>query len=194
MRVIAAVLVLCALAGCASTPRPANPTGDLGTINDWQARGRIAVSGAQGGGSGTFRWEQQEARSDVLIRGPVGIGSLRVQMNSERPNRLRLQLGDGRELQAEAAVAELESRLGAAVPTSKLRYWLLGLPAPGPHEWVERTERSSILEQDGWRIEFLEFTREAGASTPARVKATSGDARIRLIINDWQLGTTSKQQ
>lgn len=178
------------LTGCAGvSTRPEPPLiGDLSQVNDWEARGRIAVSGAAGGGSGSFRWEQDHARSDVLIRGPVGIGSLRVQMTGGRDDRLRLQLSDGRELESDAAIAELEARLGAAVPTQKLRYWLLGLAAPGPHEWIERSEQSAVLEQDGWRIEFLEYGNETGALTPRRMKATSGEARIRLVINQWQLG------
>ena len=103
-------------------------------------------------------------------------------------DRMHLQLGDGRELHSEAAWAELEARLGAPVPAANLRYWLLGLAAPGAHEWLERDEHSAVLLQDGWRIEFLEYTVVNGQRTPSRMNATHGPARIRLVIQKWRLG------
>ena len=37
----------------------------------------------------------------------------------------------GQPLDGEAARAELERRLGAQLPLAELRYWMLGVPAPG---------------------------------------------------------------
>lgn len=183
--------VLLALAGCAGTgPRvPAPVPSNLESLARWQANGRIAVAGAEGGGSGSFEWQQQRAQSDVLIRGPIGIGSMRVRLDGDHPERARLELGDGRELESQAAWTELEARLGARVPAEYLRYWLLGLAAPGPHEWIDQGSGSATLQQEGWRIEFLKYTDVNGVRTPNRIKATNGAARIRLVIDRWRLGS-----
>lgn len=186
----ASLAALLALAGCTTTgPRvPPVPVTSLESLASWQANGRIAVAGAQSGGSGNFEWQQAKSASNIVIRGPIGIGSLRVSLDAEHPEQMELQLGDGRKLQADAAWAELEAQLGAPVPAVNLRYWLLGLAAPGAHEWLEQGERTAVLAQDGWRIEFLEYTVVNGQRTPSRIKATHGPARIRLLIDRWRLG------
>lgn len=180
--------MLLALAGCTTTPAVRGPVGDLAALAQWQANGRIAVAGAAGGGSGSFQWEQTRAASEIGIRGPIGVGSLRVRLDVADPERMQLQLADGRELQSDAARAELEARLGAPVPVEKLRYWLLGLAAPGEHEWLAQEERSTVLLQDGWRIEFLAYGEVQGQRTPSRITATHGPARIKLLIDRWRLG------
>ncbi|HKQ82185.1 MAG TPA: lipoprotein insertase outer membrane protein LolB [Steroidobacteraceae bacterium] len=187
------VAVMLVFAGCATTgPRVAAPVTSLESLANWQANGRIAVAGAQGGGSGNFEWQQAESASNIVIRGPIGIGSLRVSLNAEHPEHMQLELGDGRKLQADAAWAELEAQLGAPVPAANLRYWLLGLPAPSEYQWLEQGERSAVLLQDGWRIEFLEYTVVNGQRTPSRIKATHGPARIRMLINRWRLGDEAR--
>lgn len=190
----AALIALCfAIAGCAGAPTRTGRTipADLSELTYWQARGRLGVSGGGNGGSGSFAWEQRKDRATVQIRGPVGIGSVRLQVSGSavEPN-LKMETGDGQVFQAERAWHELEARLGTQVPAGKLRFWMLGLPAPGEHRWLtDRTGEIPTLEQDGWRIEYQyadEFTDEAsGARLPRRIHAASGDARVRIVVDHW---------
>jgi|HigsolmetaAR204D_1030405.scaffolds.fasta_scaffold00029_8 outer membrane lipoprotein LolB len=182
--VLAAALVL---AACAGTPRRTGaPPADLSQATFWEARGRLGVSGAGNGGSGSFAWEQHGERSDVRIRGPVGIGSLRLLVSgSTTASTLRVETGDGQVYRAEAAWSELEARLGATVPAGKLRYWMLGLPAPGEHRWLsDRDGDFPTLEQDGWRIEYR-YSDEFGARLPRQIRAASGETRVRIVIDRW---------
>jgi outer membrane lipoprotein LolB len=181
------------LSGCASlgsrTGGVAVPA-DLHQLSYWQARGRLGVSGGEGGGSGTFAWEQRKDRADVQIRGPIGIGSVRLQMSgSPSSPRVQLETGDGKVFSADAAWGELEARLGAPVPAGSLRFWMLGLPAPGEHRWAsDPSTDAPVLEQDGWRIEYQYTDPYAGDSTarlPARIRASSGAARVRIVIDRW---------
>jgi len=190
--ILGAACSLALLAGCATAPKPSSPQAPvtIETLERWQARGRIGVSGPDGGGSGSFEWQQQADTAAVQIRGPAGIGSVRlkVQGEGEHPH-LELQTGDGETLQSEAAWAELEARLGASLPAGNLRYWLLGLAAPGPHEWQPPAADGSVaLEQQGWRIDYQRYSEEWGAKVPTRLRATSGEARVRIVIDRWQLG------
>lgn len=177
------------LAGCAPAPTRIEGPIDLQAVQQWQARGRLGVSGVDSGGSGSFEWLQRRDRAEVQIRGPVGIGGVRLQVqgNAEEP-RLLLETSDGHRFESQAAWDELERRLGAAVPAGKLRYWMLGLPAPGDHRWAQTDPSSRVLEQDGWRIEYQQFDERHGTQLPKRIRASSGDARVRIVIDRWQFG------
>jgi outer membrane lipoprotein LolB len=189
-----ACLVLAALlaAGCGITPRAPGTAipADLKELDRWVARGRLGVSGPENGGSGSFEWRQRGDVSDVNIRGPVGIGGVRLELRGSGSNPdLTLQTSDGLKLESDAAWQELQNRLGTAVPAGNLRYWMLGVAAPGEHQWHEENEQGVVtLEQDGWRIDYQRFSAEPGARVPMRITASSGDARVRIVVDRWQLG------
>lgn len=186
------VLVLVAT-GCTSLSKKpeAPPAGiDLAQLDHWQARGRLGVSGPQNGGSGSFDWQQRGDRTELQIRGPVGIGSVLLQLRGDPASpELKLETADGRKLEAAAAWDELEARLGAHVPAGNLRYWILGLAAPGEHQWHEPTSDGVVtLEQGGWRIDYQRYSTEPGARVPVRMTASNGEARVRIVVDRWQLG------
>lgn len=183
------LFVLCVLiAGCATAPKtptvPANV--DLAQLERWQARGRLGVSGPETGGSGSFDWQQRDDRTDLQIRGPAGVGSVRLQL---RGTELKLETGNGGKLESDDAWNELEARLGAPVPAANLRYWILGLAAPGEHKWHEPAADGVVtLEQGGWRIDYQRYSTEPGARVPVKLSASNGTARVRIVVDRWQLG------
>jgi outer membrane lipoprotein LolB len=186
---VAPLALLSILAGCAGAPpQTSTVPEDLRQLQYWQARGRLGISGAGQGGSGSFAWEQQRDRAEVQIRGPIGIGSVRLQMSGPAASpHLRLETADGQVFEANSAWQELESRLGTPIPAQQLRYWMLGVPAPGEHRWLEeRTDQTAVLEQDGWRIEYR-YTDELSGRLPSRIHAVSGNARVRIVIDRWSL-------
>lgn len=189
---LAAVFLLAA--GCATAPKGPGPgtaiPADLKQLDRWQARGRLGVSGPENGGSGSFEWRQRGDISNVDIRGPVGIGGVHLELRGTggTPD-LTLETSDGLKLQSDAAWDELQNRLGTSVPAGNLRYWMLGLAAPGEHQWHDENENGvTTLEQGGWRIDYQRYSTEPGARVPMRITATSGDARVRIVVDRWQLG------
>ena len=191
---LAGLVAVSTLVGCATTPPSITDLpADLTQLEHWEARGRIGVSGGGQGGSGSFDWLQARNRADVQIRGPIGIGSIRLQMSGSAENpELLLETGNGQTFQADTAWRELENRLGTRVPAEKLRYWMLGVPAPGEHQWPEARPDTppnndrAVLEQDGWRIEYR-YSDALSARLPQRINATSGDARVRIVVDSWSL-------
>jgi outer membrane lipoprotein LolB len=179
-------LAVALTAGCAVSPSTVSVPADLRELDRWQARGRLGVSGPESGGSGSFDWQQRGDRSDVQIRGPVGVGSVRLQL---RGDDLTLETSGGQRLEEQAAWNELEARLGAPVPAGSLRYWMLGLAAPGEHRWHEENSEGVVtLEQGGWRIDYQRYSTEPGARVPVKMNASNGASRVRIVVDRWRLG------
>jgi len=177
-------IVAAILAGCASSPpQPSVPLRAPGDLQNWQASGRMAVSGAQDGGSGSFVWKQHGNAADVQLRGPIGIGSLALQIDDRA---LRIDTGE-QVLEAAAANAELAARLGAEVPTQALRYWLIGQPAPGEHTWLQQTADAATLAQNAWRIEYQKYGVVDGVRMPLKLTASSGPAKVRIVVDRWKI-------
>lgn len=181
------------MTGCASmSSRPAGGVvpSDLRELQQWAASGRIGVAGPDNGGSGSFDWQQRGDRAEVQIRGPVGIGSVRLQVAGDAGNpSMKLETGNGNVLESQAAWDELEARLGAALPAGSLRFWMLGIAAPGEHRWSETgAGGEKTLEQDGWRIDYQRYSDAPGAHMPVRINATSGETRVRIVVDRWRLG------
>jgi len=178
------LFAFCALTvtwGCATPPHPtaARSPSDL---HDWQAAGRIAVSGASNGGSGSFNWKQRGSLADVQLRGPVGIGSLHLKLSDDA---LTIDTGKGEHFDAAQAEDELAERLGAVVPARDLRYWLVGIPAPGENEWIDAGDSDTLI-QHQWRIEY-QFAANSGVKLPTRLIATSGPAKVRIVVDKWKI-------
>lgn len=179
--------------GCASlSSRPSGGAvpGDLRELQQWAASGRIGIAGPDSGGSGSFDWQQRGDRAEVQIRGPVGIGSVRLQVAGDAANpSMKLETGNGNVLESQAAWDELEARLGATLPAGSLRFWMLGIAAPGEHRWSQTgTGGEKTLEQDGWRIDYQRYADVPGAHVPVRINATSGETRVRIVVDRWRLG------
>jgi outer membrane lipoprotein LolB len=176
-------IVIIELTACA-TPRRTSEiqTREVEELRSWQATGRIAVSGASTGGSGSFAWAQNGAESIVQMRGPVGIGSLRLTLSEQS---LRVATADGEEFTEAEAAEELTRRLGASVPAQDLRYWLVGIAAPGEHQWSNA--ETTVLTQHDWRITYERFGTTAGFRLPMKLVATSGPAKVKIVIDKWKV-------
>ena len=137
---LGAVLVaLGLLAGCRTAPPAAivGPGADapwpqqraaLEKLERYSLNGRVAVAANGQGFSASLRYQQLPRSSNLALDGPLGIGGLRVVLEGED---LQIATSRGEKLDGDAARAELERRLGFALPLAELRWWLLGIPAPG---------------------------------------------------------------
>lgn len=184
-----AAVVALALAGCAATPRA--PEGvarpDPAVLDQWSASGRMAIAAGNDGGSGSFDWAQDGTTSRLDLRGPLGAGAVRLVVT---PGTLSLSDGSGRVLDADVARADLQARLGADLPWGHLRYWLLGVPAPGVEATVldQAAAPWRVIEQAGWRLAYDSFDVVGGLNLPRRLSAERGAVRVRVIVDAWRPG------
>ena len=136
---LGAIALAVVLAGCRTAPpgKVIGPGADapwpeqraaLETLDAYSLTGRVAVVAKGEGFSGSLRYQQQPQRSDLALDGPMGMGGVRVALDGEE---LSIETSRGDQLDGGAARAELERRLGFSLPLAELRWWLLGIPAPG---------------------------------------------------------------
>lgn len=205
---MAAVLIACSalsLGGCASVSTRSSPpplTGDalaervdaraawIAQFETWSFSGRAAVRKGKQGGSGRIEWTQHDARRySVSLSAPVTRQSWRLDgdLHSEAG---RLEGLDGGPRDGEFAEELLREATGWEVPLQQLGRWVRGAPASEmPVESVsyDAQGRPSRLRQAGWTVRYVAW--RAGPigqpDLPTEIEAESGDARVRLILEDW---------
>lgn len=183
------------LAGCATTPVEVLPPAadpqqawhehqqQLVGVNAWQLGGRIAIRTEDEGWQATIDWQQDVQDYIIQLVGPLGQGSLRLQGDGRF-----VTLSDGEAtLVDEDAEALLYRQMGWRVPVHALRYWALGLPAPGEAE-QELSPQGLLarLRQAGWNIEFRDYTRRGELLLPGRLFISNHNAQVRLVVDRWE--------
>lgn len=186
-------LVLAAsLTSCAVTPTtPADGQSawplrqaQLAQMTHWQVTGRIGVISGQDGWHAHFQWDQQESDYRIDLMGPLGQGRILIQGD---PQQVRLQTQDGQQQIASDPDTLLEQSLGVRLPVNGLRYWIRGLPAPGPVSALQTDSdgRLTHLEQNGWTIDYPAYSSATG-NLPAQILAQRQELSVKLAIEQWQ--------
>lgn len=193
------------LAGCATTAptRTAPPLSAemqaerqreraewLALYSTWSFTGRAAISRGAKGGSGRIEWEQLDRnRYSIALSAPVTRQSWRLtgDLHSEAG---RIEGLEGGPRDGEFAEALLLDATGWQVPLQQLGSWVRGAPAAGyPVESVEYDGqgRPSLLRQAGWSVRYTAWRPGPAGQPdlPARIEAESGDAKVKLQIDDW---------
>jgi len=182
-----------ALAGCAtvrpSVDLPPLTTWELrqevlGTVTDWEFRGRIAVKSGDEGFNGKFNWAQSGEAFLATVSGPLGIGTVKLE-------------GDGRTVvltdkdRVETVLTDPESELylrnGWTIPVNSLRYWALGVPDPGHPAETDVNDSGQLvgLEQSNWTVKVSRYQESAGQQMPRTLTVTNPDTRVRMVIDKW---------
>ena len=192
-RVLWLGLVLLIVSGCAAT-RPSIDLPDistweqrqvvLGSISDWEFKGRIAVKTGDDGFNGKFDWTQTGDDFSATVGGPLGIGTVRIAGDD---NVIRLTDKDGLQTVLLDPEAELFYRYGWTIPVASLRFWALGIPDPSlPGETgFDDAGRLVLIEQRGWEVRISRYRESSGQEMPRTLTATNPDTRVRMVIDRW---------
>lgn len=193
-----ALMVMLAMQGCATVKVPTAPDAALDALyadrsaalegqQSWSLEGRLSVSDAKDGGSGSLRWAQEADSTRMDFHGALGRGAWALQAE---PGRARLERADG-SVHAEDSVDKLvDGQLGWPVPVQALSWWVRGLAAPGDVQGRVLTEQGALsqLQQQGWAISFERYQQVSGIWLPGRMTATQGDRKVKLAVRKWILG------
>lgn len=185
------LMLASSLVGCASLVRvqalpsmlPATWEARRETLQSWgrlESHGRVAIARDGEGFSGSWRWAQRAHRSTLELQGPLGVGGLSLEFNSEGAV-------------DEASRLALEQQLGFVLPVESLRYWMLGVPDPregGEERMAADAARLDGLQQKGWTVSFKNYAPVPGAEyeLPQRIEASRESLRVRLVIEGWSGG------
>ena len=162
---------------------------NIAAVQDFVLKGRVAEAGIAGG-RGDIDWTQSGDRIDLRISGPLGVGALAI--SGDRSG-VEIRSKDGVVTTRDPA-SYMQEKLGWSLPLANLRYWALGVPAPGliedqPREvLLDDVGRALRFEQFGWRVEYSEYQSVNSLTLPRRMTLASGSRTFRLVADQW-LGT-----
>jgi outer membrane lipoprotein LolB len=194
------LVAIVAISGCAALRSP--PTTEISwterevrllTLSDWHARGRIAVKGEAGGGQGDMQWQQHGQTSHIRVSGPFGAGAYEIRWE---PALLTVTSRNGEFSRAysgpDAAEQFLAEQLGWSFPAASTRYWMLGVLDPeAPGDEYRAPDGYLIgLSQNGWSVTYERFVQTAGMPMPAKLTLQNDRARVRMVIDRWELEPT----
>jgi outer membrane lipoprotein LolB len=191
---VLAACMLTMLGGCRTAP-PKTVSGPgagapwpeqraaLEGLQSYGLNGRVAVAANGEGFTASLRYAQQARGANMSLDGPLGIGGLRVDVKEQE---VEIATSRGDRLEGSEARAELERRLGFELPLRELRWWLLGIPAPGDAS-VDAAASGEIraFTQNGWRISIQSRVTGLGFALPQRLTAERDGARMKLMVERW---------
>jgi outer membrane lipoprotein LolB len=195
-RTAAALLCATLLGGCATLPTGTDGLSfeerrrTLDSVEHWQMRGRLTVDAGERGFQGSFDWRQRDDVLELVVRGPLRNGVLRV---AGPPEALRVTArGETRTLTDPER--ELSELVGWWLPVASLPSWLLGFPDGEFRAATELGHDGTLasLEQRLWRVSYPAYgLAPLGASgehvlVPRRIEMSHGDLTLRLTIDDWE--------
>ena len=156
----------------------------LGRLSDWGFAGRIGVSAGDEGFNGRLRWRQQVDAFTATVSGPFGAGAVRLEGS---PERVVVFEKDREPLEFSDPEYDLRARYGWTIPVTSLRYWALGIPSPEAPAETQFGDNGQLsqLDQGGWSVSIPQYREDGGQLMPRRIVATNGDAKVRLVIDDW---------
>jgi len=146
--------------------------------------GRIAISDGEDGGSGRFEWQQRGQSYTLRFVAPVSGRSWRLEV---QPGQALLIESSGAVRVADSAEQLLQRELRWHLPADALRYWVLGMRAPGDLSELTFGDDGelALLRQSGWEIQYIEFDRSQDPPLPRKVFARSGAHQVRIAVRKW---------
>lgn len=157
----------------------------------WRLEGRVAVSNGRDGGSGRIDWTQESGRYEITLSAPVTRQSWRLAGGQGSATLNGVEGGPRSSADADTLLREAT---GWEIPVAALGCWIRGARADatrfgdatlsfnaGPDGHLAR------LMQDDWTIDYTEWQPASAAmpALPQRLVATRGDAKVRVIVDQW---------
>lgn len=181
------------LAGCQTVPVAPAPTlawsvrrQALQNLERFGLDGRVAVAVGNQGFNAGIRWAQSGAMTRLTLTGPLGAGGVEVTADGAD---LSVITSRGKRLGNTAARAELQDKLGFEPPLTSIRYWVLGVPAPGAPGAVhlDAQHRLTELTQSGWQIDYASYMPVGAEWLPRLLTLRRAGVRVRMVVDGWQL-------
>lgn len=157
----------------------------LSTLDGWQINGKVGIRAPKDSGSGTLFWLQRQDYYDIRLSGPLGRGAARL---TGRPGQVVLEVANQGRFEAQSPETLLAEQLGWELPVSHLVWWVRGLPAPDSKSrlTLDGNSRLASLEQDGWQVEYSNYSLQNGYWLPERLKMHGQNLDVTVVLKEWQ--------
>ncbi len=182
--------------GCTTVPEPKHSPDQISKlfqqriakveqINNWKIDARAGFTTADDSGSVSMIWEQKEKAYHITLIAPLGQG--RLDLYGEGPD-VVLTTSEGKTLYGESAQNLIYRATGFIVPVDSLSRWIKGVPGIHPQININYNNDGTIasMQQEDWKIEYLDYQPHNNTIMPRKLRATNGDLKIKVVIKEWQ--------
>jgi outer membrane lipoprotein LolB len=195
MRVVAALVASIALVSCSGHQTlPLDDTvrnfayqqrsADLITRSSWELAGKLSLDDGEEGGSGKLSWKVSDELSLMSFRGALGRGAWKLDSG---PGFATLSKADGQISRANSISELAEAEVGWHIPVDSLKWWVLGIAAPGETSLIDLDSEGLLqeLHQNEWQIRFDRYRVFGDVNLPAKIEAVNGPYRIKMAVSSW---------
>ncbi len=162
------------------------PKNRLQKINKFELSGRIGVISHGHSDSGDFTWQQNDKNNyQLIIYGPLHQGNITLTVTPEHAilidqNKQKIIANTPEEL--------IQDYTSWYIPTHSMQKWILGISdnsAPIKTEYYETQGILIYLEQNNWKINYLEYSNFNGFLMPKKLQLNNGVAKIKILVKRW---------
>ncbi len=185
MRLALAVLLVAIATGCATTLpvlAPADTAVFRPVLSQFHVRGRLAARNGEEAVSGRFAWQHAPGFDRWDFFSPLG---QRVARLDNQNGSATLLLADGKSF-VDTIDPLLARMFGVSVPVEAMPRWLQGgVVAPQDVRETDALGRPVHVVDRGWTVRYPAYAGDTPGAPPRSIEVTRGDARLRLIIDEW---------
>jgi len=156
----------------------------LKKLRFWQMSGKLSVKGNERPTGAQMLWNQRGNVSTLDLSGPVGVGSVSLQI---APNASVLKRGNGKTVHASTPEELIERVIGWPMPASLLRWWVVGVPDQGQLLSIDPEGRPEQFQYAEWTVSYAQYIDIDGLPLPTEMLITDGHLRLKLTRARWRL-------
>lgn len=179
-----AAVVLSLVSACSLQPaRQAETPIQRPVASTFELEGRISATDGHRAASGRLGWKHAPGTDEWTVFNPLG--QVAAQLVST-PSGAELRTAEGRRVQAAHISVLMPQVVGVPVPLDGLSHWVQASVRNGARVLaLDDAGRPRRISDEGWIIDYQEYVDASADAPPRRIDAHWGDARLRLVIDQW---------
>lgn len=129
-------------------------------------------------------WQHQANVDTIDVYSPLGSKIAHIEKTNTQ---VTLTNAKGEQVHAQDAESLTQKTLGWRLPLSGLSDWALGRPTQAPisqQQW-DATGKLTLLEQQGWKIEYLAYQEHMGVTLPQKISLRRENILLKLVVEKW---------
>ncbi|CAI8729181.1 lipoprotein insertase outer membrane protein LolB [Methylococcus capsulatus] len=178
------------LQGCGPAPVRSGMPGSvrLAGLERWRLEGRVAVQTADDAWQASLSWDHDGRQDRLRISGPLNQGTVSIVLQDDL---ILVNEGSGNESISRDPEGLLKEKLGFSIPLPSLRYWVLGVAAPGnAGEEMEfyPDGRLKHFKQAEWSLDYERYRDWDQFTLPQKVSIQGRSLKLKLFADEWSVG------